>query len=65
MGRGSAAISSNTAIADVEFSKDDKETVEPNNDREELELEDANTRKSDARFMTPEGIPSTSTIWRS
>ena len=31
--------------------------VEPNGDREELELEDANARRSDARYMTPERNP--------
>ena len=47
-GRGSAATSSKTAWADVDIENEDKEMAEPNDDREELELEDANIRKSDA-----------------
>ena len=56
-GRGSAATSSRTAWADVEFEIDDTAMAEPNDDQEELELEDANTRRSHARFMTPERNP--------
>ena len=43
--------------ADVEFENDDKAMAEPNYDREELELEDVNARRSDARFVTPDGNP--------
>ena len=56
-GRGSAATSSQTAWADVEFENEDKEMAEPNEDREELELEDVNHRKADAGFMTPDRNP--------
>ena len=56
-GRGSAATSSKTAWADVEFENGDNKMAEPNVDREELELEEANTRKPDARFMTPARNP--------
>ena len=45
------------AWADAEFEADDAAMVEPNDDREELEFEDANTRRSDARYMTPERNP--------
>ena len=42
------------AWADAEFETDDTAMAEPNDVREELELEDANAQRSDARFMTPE-----------
>ena len=53
-GRGSASTSSKTAWADDEFENEEKEMAAPNDDREELELEDASAHKPDARFMTPE-----------
>ena len=56
-GRGSAATPYTITWADVEFENEDKDMVEPNDDRAELELEDANARNSDARFMTPERNP--------
>ena len=52
-GRGSAAW------ADAEFEDDDTAMIAPNDDREELEFEDANARASDARFTTPERNPPT------
>ena len=55
-GRKSAAKSSKKAWADVDFENEDKEMAEPF-DREELELQDANTRRSNARFMTSERNP--------
>ena len=56
-GRESAATSSITAWADVEFENDDTAVAEPIDDREELELEDANAQRPDARFVTPERNP--------